>query len=395
MRSVPFDQIDKAYIDGLIEEQVSETKHLDYKEVLPSADKGKNRFAEDVCAFANAAGGDIIFGLRDRRDAEGQKTGTPEYVGLEGLNSDQEKLRLEHIILNRVEPRIAGIQIACIEGFVGGPVLVMRIPSSFNAPHMTKHDGRFRSRTESGNYAMDVQEIRNAFTSSEALPERIRRFRANRLNRIVAGDTSVPISRGGKIVLHIVPVSAFLGGGPRDIARMEGSLRLRLPLINGYLDDWRYNLEGLLAIGHMGNTRRASSYTQLFRDGSIEAVDSSMLEADGDRLLIPSVDYESQLLDRIQKYISLVGDLGVDPPLLIMLSLVEVAGYELDTARRLHVGQRPVIDRDTIVVPEVLLEKYENNMGRVMRPAFDIVCNACGHPCSMNYNEEGKWFPCR
>ncbi len=388
------DQMDKAYIESLIADKVVEAKHLDYKETLPGdADREKNRFVEDVCSFASAAGGDIFFGIRDKRDAGGQKTGAPEYVGLKGLNLDQEKLRLEHIILNKVEPRISGIQFRLIEGFENGPILIMRIPRSYNAPHVTKHDGRFRSRANSGNYVMDVQEIRNAFIASETLPERIRQFRADRLSKIVAGEIPVPLSEGGKLVLHLIPFSAFRATSACDISQIEGQLRSKLALINGYADTWRYNVDGLVTIGLSSDSRNATAYTQVFRNGNIEAVDSTLLQQEGDRHIIPSVAYEYQLLDRIEKYVSVLDELGVESPILIMLTLLRVLGYELATAPRFQVGRPTLIDRDTIVVPEVMLENLRPDIRRAMKPAFDVVWNACGYANSMNYDDDGNWKP--
>ncbi|MDH4241618.1 MAG: ATP-binding protein, partial [Phycisphaerae bacterium] len=82
MLNKPFDDIDKNDIDALIAEQVSEAKQLEYKKELPGGtEREKVEFLSDVCSFANASGGHIIYGLGDKKDTEGKNTGIPEYVG--------------------------------------------------------------------------------------------------------------------------------------------------------------------------------------------------------------------------------------------------------------------------------------------------------------------------
>lgn len=51
-------------IEQLIQESVSESRTLDYKEELPgNSDQQKKDFLADVSAFANTRGGDLIFGV--------------------------------------------------------------------------------------------------------------------------------------------------------------------------------------------------------------------------------------------------------------------------------------------------------------------------------------------
>lgn len=61
--------INRADLESLIENAVRENTTLDYKQELPGYnDEEKKEFLRDVLAFANTAGGDIIFGISERRD---------------------------------------------------------------------------------------------------------------------------------------------------------------------------------------------------------------------------------------------------------------------------------------------------------------------------------------
>ena len=70
-----------------------------------------------------------------------------------------------------------------------------------------------------GKYPLDSTEIRAAFALSEALPERIRRFRDERLAKIIADEMPVNLEPHPRLMLHMVPVSSMLGTATLDIHR--------------------------------------------------------------------------------------------------------------------------------------------------------------------------------
>src|SRR2546425_901377 len=90
-----FDAIAKEDIEVLVANAVSEGRTIEYKEQLPGGtDEDKREFLADVSSFANAAGGDLIYGVREKRDAGGKPLGIPEAAeGLAGVNADAEKRR--------------------------------------------------------------------------------------------------------------------------------------------------------------------------------------------------------------------------------------------------------------------------------------------------------------
>jgi hypothetical protein len=49
------------------------------------------------------------------------------------------------------------------------------------------------------------------------------------------------------------------------------------------------------------------------------------------------------------------------------------------------------IDRDMLLLPDVLIETYTPDMPTLLRPLFDAVWNAAGWERSINYDEKGKW----
>jgi hypothetical protein len=102
-------------------------------------------------------------------------------------------------------------------------VIVVRVGQSLVAPHRVIANNIFYGRHSSGKYPLDVGELRTAFTQSEAIPDRIRTFRVERLLKIQAGETPLPMVVGAKAILHLVPLSAMSGRMAIDVNAIKVS----------------------------------------------------------------------------------------------------------------------------------------------------------------------------
>jgi hypothetical protein len=403
MINVPLTQVDRGVIEALITNEVRESRSLDYKDKLPS---GKNddrkEFLADVSAMANAGGGDIVFGIAERRE-DGRPTGLPESVsGLGGVNLDAESLRLENMIRDGIDPRISGLRLWPVEGIDGGPVLVLRVPKSYLAPHMVKTgDSRSYSRNNSGKYPLDVTEIRSAFALSETLPEKIRRFRDERIGRIVADELPVPLPAHPKTVLHLLPLSALDPTTRIDVAPLLSRSSDFPPMSLHHLHSWgpRYNLDGLLLTGNSGNPVSPSSYLQLFRSGAVEAVESLMLRSQREREsgldpLISAMAFENALIVDLDRFLRLLELVRVEPPVVVMLSLIGVKGYRLFLPNRMidNVSHYQ-IDRDTLHLPEGLMQSFGEPADKLLQTAFDAIWQCVGYERDTlyQYGGKGRW----
>jgi predicted HTH transcriptional regulator len=206
LMSVPIDSITEDHLRSLIENQVMELRVIEYKRELPGRSDGdKKEFLSDVCSFANTAGGDLMYGIAE-------SGGTPQHlVGIDADNVDAEISRQASSIRDGIGPRIPGIQHQPVQLENGKYVLVLRVPRSFARPHVVTYQNhwKFYARTSNGKYQMDVDEVRRAFVLSESVADRIRAFRAERLSQVVSRETPVPVEGTSRVVLHVVPISAF------------------------------------------------------------------------------------------------------------------------------------------------------------------------------------------
>jgi predicted HTH transcriptional regulator len=63
----------------VVECGLEEHLQLEYKsELYGNNDNGRKEFLLDVCMFTNTAGGVLLVGIPERRDAQGQPTGIPD-----------------------------------------------------------------------------------------------------------------------------------------------------------------------------------------------------------------------------------------------------------------------------------------------------------------------------
>jgi hypothetical protein len=50
------------------------------------------------------------------------------------------------------------------------------------------------------------------------------------------------------------------------------------------------------------------------------------------------------------------------------------------------------IDRDVLMLPEILVEDLYARAGPLLKPTLDLVWNACGHASSPFFDSAGNWI---
>ena len=380
-----FDEINEADIRQLIEDEVSERKTIEYKECLPD-DKhdSKKEFLADVSSFANTIGGHLLYGIKE-------ENGLPiALIGVSNNDLDREILRLENLLRDNIQPRCPGINIRSIDRSSMPPFVIIRIPQSWSKPHVVNFQGhwRFYARNSAGKYPLDVMELKSAFLTTNALGERIKSFHFDRLSKIAAGETPLPLINTARLVFHVIPYSAFEARPPLSFIAFEKEV-WSLATIYSSISGYRYNLDGLVTYSEKEDNL-FGAYTQVFRNGIIEAVTTTMFRQ-GD---IPSIVFEQKLIESLQTYISIYQKLSVSPPSVLIVSLLGVKGYELAVKQHLnfwHERHVHKIDRDSLLLPEVIVEDDTIVPTAILRPIFDALWNSAGWPRSLGYDDAGEW----
>jgi hypothetical protein len=385
------EQITEEDLQALIDNEVVEHKTIEYKQTLPGGSpREKKDFLADISSFANASGGDIVYGL-----AEDRRTGKPRLLsGLDIENLDQEILRLDNIIRTGIQPRLPSLTISPPILLSNSTVaLVIRVLKSYLGPHRVVYGGydKFYSRSSNGKYQLDVGELRIAFNLSETITERITNFKTNRITEIIADETPVPLYNNPRIVLHIIPFNSFSPTQNYEVNILSTKPGDIKPINCGGWNG-RYNMDGLLS--YSWNKEKGShSYVQLYRNGIIEAVEALFLEPHEGKLFIPSIAYERELINSLTEYLNILKTLGVDAPLFIFLTFLRVKGYSMAVRNSFFFNEGYSIDRDHLLLPEIIVESMDTSTEQLLQPIFNNIWNACGYPKDIYYNEEGKWNP--
>lgn len=149
-------------IKQLISLKVEESIHLDFKQSdsLGKNDKKKLELAKDVSAFANSAGGFIVYGLIEKNHVADS---------LSFIDGDEiTKEWIEQVIQTRIQRKIEGLKITPvrINNDLQKSIYIIKIPESSLAPHMTS-DKRFYKRFNFESVQMEEYEIRNLYNRKE------------------------------------------------------------------------------------------------------------------------------------------------------------------------------------------------------------------------------------
>jgi hypothetical protein len=386
----------------LIEDKVPESRQLDYKSQLPAGmPKDRTKFLANVSAFANADGGLLVFGVEEDEGVPTALVGVPED------DAEKVKLALEHQIRDGLDPTILDVRVVPVRLTSGSHVFLIRVPRSLNAPHMVIFDGhrQFYMRHSGGKQPMDVTELRQSFLQGEHRIQQIKSFRAERLALIRANEGPVPLVGQAKICLQIIPLAPkdVMTGRDLNEIQMEPEFHENFgPLDNNQLSTHQrlVNFDGILCYArteeswvpdHLkGNSTVPVGYVQLFRDGTIEAVDSLLLER---WQAYPTSQTEGMLLMALPHYLQVQKFLGNGPPFYLAISLIGVGGLQICNPLSNFREQLPHgrLDRRELLLPEVAITDWEVEPTEIFKPIFYSIWNAFGASRCLLYNSAGVW----
>lgn len=364
----------------LIADEEPEGRTIDYKRgTVGDTPDARKEFLYDLSSFANARGGYLVFGMEE---ANGLPTNLP---GFASADADAEILRLEHMARDGIRPPIVGLQSASVRLASGNVAVVMRVPKSWNPPHQVTFQKAFRfcSRDSNGKYQIDVDELRLIFVQSASVAEAMRLFRIERIGKVVGGSAPVPLDEGAKMIVHLVPLSAFAAPQQIDVQTLWGN-HAGLVGVMGGGGSPMMNLDGVLLASPGRPARR---YAQVFRNGCVEAVSGWSDEANTRRSL-PCPAFETALIENLYRGKQLFSSIGVAPPLAVMVTLVGVNGRNIVTPWGMSAAR---FDRDPVVIPELVLENFGGIVQNEIRPVLDMIWNAAGSVGSPNYDGNGHY----
>lgn len=191
-----------------------ENEYLDYKEMIdvlaiPKDKKNeiayaKAEFRSDVCSFANANGGYIIYGIE-----EDSKSVPKGIRGIEIKNDDTDKFELDiKNWLQTIRPRIPNYKIRFLKLKNRKYIIVLYIYHDFFAPYIYLEDNknyRIYKRVGNSKVVVGYSELKNMFTNSLSLEKEVERFRRERIDSFRMQEDTEDCKYSKFLMLHIIP----------------------------------------------------------------------------------------------------------------------------------------------------------------------------------------------
>lgn len=368
-------------------EAARETQTLDFKGI-PHKTNEKAELAKDICAFANADGGDIVIGVSSKN-----------YVanGIVPITSeafDALERRYLETINSWVEPRLS-VRLVPIPLTAGGYAAVVRVAPSINGPHwirLTEEQRRFVIRNGAKTDDMTHEQVRAAFDRTATLADRATAFIDERYRKIPPATL-----KSGQVapmfVVHLVPISGLAGRFSADI---QAAHRDKLLL---QFNDWNtlrreFNYEGLRGMSTINSLdQRLHGYLQLFRNGSFEAMRRVDMDSDAgvEECAIHALSISKFCREAVTRVFDLSIQIGLQGPAILRCALLSMQsrGFVID-----HTTP-PKSTRRVCVLPEVWVQDISNpgSIDTLVCSNLDVLWQAFGQPACLDYTETGVWSP--
>ncbi|WP_336770973.1 toll/interleukin-1 receptor domain-containing protein [Bacillus bombysepticus] len=206
----------------------------------------------------------------------------------------------------------------------------------------------------------------------------------SRLKEIQFNGPYHQIKDGAKLVIHLVPIEAITTSKTYDIEELA-SLSLRP--IYGTNKEPQINKYGFCIYSKFQTNNLPHSYVQIHRDGTIEALDTGLL--DGLDKYIPGVAFEQKIIMAIESYSKNAQEkLEIKLPYVINITLIDVKDHYISLDPKKPIGR---ITDDTLQLPPAIINSWETNIGSALKASFDYLWNDCGSVRSPNYDKDGHF----
>jgi Putative DNA-binding domain len=379
------EKITEGDLQELKDNEVGEGILYEYKlDLYGTSDADKKEFLKDASSFANTAGGHIVIGVKEDQ-------GLPiDFPGV-STDLDKEKLRLENLLRDRIEPRILGTRMQPVDLENGRRVLVIRIPRSWDPPHavLQNKSRLIFARNSAGVHEASVDEMRAMFNIGADLLERAREFQRKRQGNVHDGAGPLGnLLHDGRLMVHIIPFTAVSQESTIDLNRLEpGEL---VPIwCSGC--NYGYNVDGRWTTSDTGDR---SGYVQVFRNGIVETAAADVRSSSNRGPYLLTEAFEGQITIHIEKYLASLRRAGVALPAYVMVAGTRMAGSYVFVNP--HSPLPPAVHPLPMQfqLPTVLIEDFSTieEYRQALKPLFDAIWNAAGYAGSKSYNSNGRWI---
>lgn len=359
----PIDEITAGDILHLINIKYPENKNLDYKrELRLDTEYSKRDFVNDICAYANTEGGDLVIGISEF-DGEPSRVYGIRFNVLIWKNIDDYTKAIIDIARAYSEPNIPDIQIRALK-VLDKWVMIIRVLKSFTGPHCHRDDNRFYVRVSNKKDMMDYNELKNTFLDKEKHLNEISAFIHDRVSNIYVGNNFAGIADAPTYALFFIPHDCFGFGKGLAIDKYAALTHPRSVARTEELPSSRINIDGLLYYDAMAR----GSYTLYYKNGIVESASTACFDIS--HKTIDLARLTGVTLDIAQSFFAYLRARKVRE-VYVAAAIINAKRFTL-----LEVPNSEPLDRDLIVTQTALISNQSDES--TLKPIFTDLMSAFG-----------------
>ncbi len=396
MLTQSFEAVDTTLLKMVCDDAWPESSTLEFKRDAPGkADKDKLELLKDICALANSEGGDLVFGIDEVNGV------AASLVPITNEPAEALTRRIIQTVESGIEPRLLGMQTKQFD-IDGGYVLVLRVLPSFLGPHSfwVNSSRRFVMRTGITTIDLTFDQLRMAFDRTASLGERARTFITERNQALINNEMPKRLTPGPILAVHFVPLSGLAGKQAPDLQALYNKDYIRLVPSDWGTGNRVFNLDGLVVFPYGNPEEGHSGYTQLFRNGAMEAAALGGGSVQPNMTIpakrfVYSIEMTKFFREHTQTFFSLSHDHGLAGPAVVSFSVLRVKGYELESHSVFPYRNASTSDRSNLIAPEVWVDNLESAaVDDVVHSLLDTLWQGFGHARCPDYDAiSGEYKP--
>jgi hypothetical protein len=227
------------------------------------------------------------------------------------------------------------------------------------------------------------------FLSGATALEKMRAFRQERICFVCSGVGQRPLIGNGRLFVHLMPYASFLSTTPIEL-RAAREHHLAFAPIGSGGHSQGFNLDGF--INERGGAEN-SGYTQVFRNGIVEATKAGLVHNHQGVPLISGRSFEKQFFEAVPRYMEGLRMLNVPAPVCVLVTLEGVNGAAYSVPVDSFSDPDAPFDRQEVSLPECIIDEYGDaaSYSKKLRPIFDALWNASGHERAHWFDADGRW----
>jgi len=236
---------------------------------------------------------------------------------------------------------------------------------------------------------VDIEELKlNIKFNSLEDREKAKFFHLRRIANLEKNMVPVNFEGPLKLITHFIPLEYISSNKYIDLSYYKNNPNKLSRSGSNY---WRArpNFDGFLGFYYLNNN--CPLYIQLYRNGIIEEVEDETPLNKKSKLIFLN-EIEEKLSQKVEFYLTIEDKLDVKPSFIFYITLIGVKGRVIQRISGTPPKKNyPRIEKNTLDLPEIEIDNFDIEPGKLLKSSFDLLWNTGGEDGSPNYNKNGNW----